>query len=102
MLITEAPAGHGLGDRVAGGGAGDLAVGAGHGLERDVERPRARPDAEDADPVLRRDGDRHVAVPCGLVDRRAGERGDVRVAGPLGVREVGGGVDERDQRARAA
>ena len=37
----------------------------GHGRQRDVERPRARPDAEDADPVLGRRGHRHaVAVPC--------------------------------------
>jgi hypothetical protein len=32
-------------------------------------------------------------------DRRAGDGGEVRVAGPLGVRRVGRGVDERDQRA---
>ena len=43
-----------------------------------------------------------VAVPCGLSTGVAGERGDVRVARPLGVGEVGGGVDERDQRALPA
>ena len=32
----------------------------------------------------------------------AGERGDVRIARPLGVRDVGGGVHERDQRALSA
>ena len=37
-------------------------------VERDVDRPRARPDAEDADPVLRRGRPpTAVAVPCELV-----------------------------------
>ena len=67
--------------------------------QRDVERPRAGPDAEDADPVLRRGGDRRGRGAVQVGHRRAGERGEVRIARPLGVRGVGGGVDERDQRA---
>ena len=42
-----------------------------------------------------------VAVPCELVTAARDGR-DVRVARPLGVRDVRGGVDERDQRARRA
>ena len=40
-----------------------------------------------------------VAVPWEFVTGGAGERGDDRIPGPLRVRDVGGGVDERDQRA---
>ena len=99
MLITEAPLSTAL--AIASPEASQVISPSvpGRGLQRDVERPRARPDAEDADAVLRRGGDGHRRGAVRVVDRRARERGDVRVARPLRVGEVGGGVHERDQRA---
>ena len=77
MLITEAPV-DGLADRLAGGGAGDPALGARDGGERDVECPRARPHAEDADAVLRRGGHGRGRGAVRVRHRHAGERGEVR------------------------
>ena len=98
MLITEAPLATAC--SIASPDAAQVIspVGARRGLQRDVERPRARPHAEDADAVLRRGGHGHRRRAVRVVDRRAGDRGDVRVARPFRV----GRGRRRRPRARSA
>ena len=67
--------------------------------QADVERAHARPDAEDAAVVLGRGGDGGGLGPVRALEREAAERREV-AAGELGVVDVGGRVDEREQRAR--
>ena len=95
MLITAAPSRIAVRTPLRRGRAGQRV-----GRQRDVERPGARPDAEDADVVLGRRGDRRRSR-CRAGCRAGGRRACVVLAaGELGVGLVEPGVEQRDQRAR--
>ena len=92
MLMTAAPCSIARAMPGDGVGAADLV------RERDVERAHAGPDAEDPAVVLGRGGDGGGLGPVRALEREAAERRDV-AAGELGVVDVGGRVDQREQRA---